>query len=36
VSMVFSLSTPCCAHNLIKLHIGDGLVRISAGWSESC
>src|SRR5260370_24688012 len=27
---------PCSAHNLIKLHIADGLVRIPAGWSESC
>jgi hypothetical protein len=30
------LLTLCSAHNLIKLHIGNGLVRISAGWSESC
>jgi len=25
-----------CVHNSIKLHIRNGLVRISAGWSESC
>jgi hypothetical protein len=24
------------AHDPIKLHIGNGLVRILAGWSESC
>jgi len=30
------LSTLCSAHNLIKLRIADGLVRIPAGWSESC
>ena len=30
MSVVSGLSTPCCAHNLIKLHIGNGLVRISA------
>jgi hypothetical protein len=29
-------SSRCSAHNLIKLRIGNGLVRISAGWSESC
>src|SRR5258708_22516153 len=27
---------PCSAHNLIKLHIADGLVRVPAGWSKSC
>src|SRR6266478_4744385 len=27
---------PCSAHNLIRLHTADGLVRIPAGWSESC
>ena len=34
--LVSSLLTRCSAHNLIKLRIGNGLVRISAGWSESC
>ncbi len=34
--LVSGLLTLCSAHNLIKLHIGNGLVRISAGWSESC
>jgi hypothetical protein len=33
----FLLSPPKnSAHNLIKLHIENELVRIFAGWSESC
>jgi hypothetical protein len=33
----FLLSAPKnSAHNLIKLHIENELVRIFAGWSESC
>jgi hypothetical protein len=32
----FLLSPKNSAHNLIKLHIGNGLVRIFAGWSEFC
>ena len=34
--LVSSLLTRCSARNLIKLRIGNGLVRISAGWSKSC